>query len=76
MEPTHHVRVWGGVGVSVGEAMETKLDEYRANAFACEKNAKEATDRVIKRQWEDLAIQWHYLSNQVTKLLGTLQSPK
>ena len=49
--------------------MEAKLDEYRAKALACEKNAKEATDRAIKRQWEELAVEWHYIANQAAEVL-------
>jgi hypothetical protein len=56
--------------------MKTKIDEYRANALACEKKAQEATDQVIKRQWEELAIQWHYIANQVARLLDILQPLK
>jgi hypothetical protein len=56
------------------EPMETKSDEYRTNAFACERNAKEATDRAIKRQWEELAIQWHYMANQAARLPDLFQS--
>ena len=54
--------------------MEAKTDQYRVHAFQCEKNAKEATDPAIKCQWEELAIQWHYMANQAAWLLGILQS--
>ena len=48
--------------------MSAKADEYRLKAAVCEKNAGEATDPNIKRQWEELAIQWHYMANQAARL--------
>jgi hypothetical protein len=48
--------------------MSAKADEYRLKAALCERNAREATDRNIKRQWDELAIQWHYMANQAARL--------
>jgi hypothetical protein len=82
MEPTHHVRVLSSGDVSGSpakrgaEPMEAKIDEYRASAFACEKKAKEAADRTIKLQWEELAMQWHSMANQAARLLDMLQPLK
>jgi hypothetical protein len=46
----------------------TKAEEYRTKALACERHAEEANDRTIKLQWEELAIQWHYMANQAARL--------
>ena len=48
--------------------MVTKAEEYRTKALACERHAEEANDRTIKLQWEELAIQWHYMANQAARL--------
>ena len=53
--------------------MVAKAEDYRAKAITCERNAKEATDRTIKQQWEELAIQWHYMANQAARLSGEAQ---
>jgi hypothetical protein len=43
-------------------------EEYRGKAIACEKMAKEVTDRAIRDQWQELAINWHYMANQAARL--------
>jgi hypothetical protein len=48
--------------------MIAKSEEYRARALECEQCAKQATDKAIRRQWEDLAIQWHAMANQAAWL--------
>jgi hypothetical protein len=37
---------------------------YRSRALACEQRAKQTfADPIVKEEWEDLAIQWHMMSN-------------
>ena len=50
--------------------MDTKSDDFRVKALVCEQHARETTDRAIRRQWEDLAIQWHLMANQAARLSG------
>jgi hypothetical protein len=50
--------------------MIAKTEEYRKKALVCEGIAKEATDRSIKKQWDELAVQWHYMANQAARLSG------
>ena len=48
--------------------MPRKSDRYRAQAVLCEQRAKETTDRGVRQQWEELAIQWHSMANQAVRL--------
>lgn len=36
---------------------------YRLRALACEERARHTPDPIIKKEWEDLAIEWHLLAN-------------
>jgi hypothetical protein len=45
----------------------SKTEEYRTRAIACEMRAKEVTDPAMKRQFEELAMQWHYMANQTAR---------
>ena len=45
---------------------------YRLRALASEQRAREATDPAIKKEWEDLAIQWHLIAHMAAELRGTL----
>ena len=47
--------------------MISRAEEYRARAIACEESAKEVSDLVMKRQFEELAAQWHYMANQAAR---------
>ena len=37
-------------------------DLYRLKALEAEQRAKEAPDPEIRRQWSDLAIEWHAMA--------------
>jgi hypothetical protein len=50
---------WRRAGLHV---MMTRSEEYRARALDCGQHAKEASDRAIRQQWQDLAIQWHAMA--------------
>lgn len=37
-------------------------DWHRTRALQCEKRAHEATDTIVKRDWQEVAIEWHFLA--------------
>ena len=39
--------------------MAEQSSTYRLRALASEQHAREASDPAIKKEWENLAIQWH-----------------
>ena len=43
---------------------------YRLRALASEQRAREASDPTIKKEWEDLAIQWHLIAHIAAELRG------
>jgi hypothetical protein len=43
---------------------------YRLRALASEQRAREVLDPAIKKEWEDLAIQWHLIAHIAAELLG------
>jgi hypothetical protein len=43
---------------------------YRLRAPASEKRAREGSDPAIKKEWEDLAIQWHLIAHVAAELRG------
>jgi hypothetical protein len=42
---------------------KTRTDMYRAKALDCEQRAREASHPTSKRDWEELAIDWHAMAN-------------
>lgn len=42
----------------------------RARALACEQNARSAMDAALRREWEELAIQWHLMANVAARVSG------
>jgi hypothetical protein len=45
---------------------------YRLRALASEQRARNAPDRGIKREWEDLALQWHLVAHVAAELRGEI----
>jgi len=41
---------------------------YRLRALTSEQRARHASDSTIKREWEELAIQWHSIANVAAQL--------
>ena len=41
---------------------------YRLRALASEQHARESSDPAIKKEWEDLAIQWHLIAHIAAEL--------
>ena len=42
---------------------KSRTDMYRMKALACEQRAREVSDPTSKRDWEELAIEWHTMAN-------------
>jgi hypothetical protein len=49
-------------GASTTPIMVEPSSTYRLRALASEQRAREASDPAIKKEWEDLAIQWHLIA--------------
>jgi hypothetical protein len=45
---------------------------YRSRAVACEQRCREISDPALKREWQDLAIQWHLMSNVAAQADGQI----
>jgi hypothetical protein len=45
--------------------MANQSDIYRLRAISAEQRAKQSADASIKKEWDDLAIQWHLIANVV-----------
>jgi len=43
---------------------------YRLKAQVCEQRAIEASDPTSKRDWEELAIEWHTMASFAAKASG------
>jgi len=57
---------------SVVACMAEPSSTYRLRALASEQRAREASDPAFKREWEDLAIQWHLIAHIAAELRGHL----
>jgi hypothetical protein len=44
-----------------------RTDMYRLKAQVCEQRAIEASDPTSKRDWEELAIEWHTMASFAAK---------
>jgi hypothetical protein len=42
----------------------------RARALACEQNARAAMDAALRKEWEQLAIEWHIMASVAARLSG------
>lgn len=52
--------------------MVDQSSTYRLRALASEQHAREASDPTIKKEWEELAIQWHLIAHIAAELGGRL----
>ena len=50
--------------------MSNLSQTYRLRALASGQRAREASDPIVKNDWEDLAIEWHLLANSSAKANG------
>ena len=46
----------------------TKADEYRAHAAECEKQAARAMNLRVKKQMQDIAVQWREIAERDERL--------
>ena len=53
-------------------AFKNRTDTYRMKALACEQRAKDASDPTAKRDWEELAIEWHTMANFAARATGEI----
>jgi len=51
-----------------------RTDMYRAKALDCEQRAREASDPTSKRDWEELAIEWHTMANFAAREIPLIDS--
>lgn len=42
----------------------------RVRAEACEHNARTALDAILRKEWEELAIQWRLMASMAARLSG------
>jgi len=42
----------------------------RVRAEACEQRARATTDPTLRREWEELGIQWHLVANVAAQMAG------
>ena len=45
---------------------------YRMKALACEQRARDTCDPTSKRDWEELAIEWHTMANFAARATGEI----
>jgi hypothetical protein len=45
-------------------------DNYRIKALMCEQRATEVSDPASKRDWQELAIEWHTMANFAARADG------
>jgi hypothetical protein len=45
---------------------------YRMKALACEQRARDTSDPTSKRDWEELAIEWHTMANFAARATGEI----
>ena len=55
-------------GTTIYPCMVEPSSTYRLRALASEQHAREASDPAIKKEWEDLAIQWHLIAHIAAEL--------
>src|ERR1700730_18233801 len=64
------VDAWPTLAADLEQSSAASSQTCRGKAIACEQRAEETKDRTIRRQWEDLAMQWHLRANQSARLHG------
>lgn len=43
---------------------------YRSRAVACEQHVRTAPDMATRKEWQELAIQWHLLASAAAETVG------
>jgi hypothetical protein len=54
--------------VAINELDKAKM--HRMRAVRCNQRASQATDPQVKRDWEELAIEWHHLASEAERSDG------
>jgi hypothetical protein len=47
-----------------------KAKLHRMRAVMCDQHASQATDPQVKRDWEELAMEWHHLASEEERTTG------
>jgi hypothetical protein len=68
----YHERLIYITGTTIYPCMVEPSSTYRLRALASEQHAREASNPAIKKEWEDLAIQWHLIAYIAAELRGHL----
>ena len=50
--------------------MEAQSRTYRLRAVQSEQRARNASDPLVKAEWNELAIEWHLLAGAVAQAAG------
>jgi hypothetical protein len=50
--------------------MKSESQLFRLRAIQSEKRARDASDPLVKAEWQELAIEWHLLANAVAQTSG------
>ena len=48
----------------------SRTDDYRMKAIACEQQASDASNPTSKKDWEELAIEWHAMASLAPRALS------
>ena len=43
--------------------VRSQSDTFRKRALICERRAKETIDPAFKREWQELAMEWHAIAS-------------
>jgi hypothetical protein len=58
-------------GASVDPMSESdNANMHRLRAVMCHQRAEQTRDPELKRAWEELAIEWHHLASEVSRVAG------
>jgi hypothetical protein len=50
----------------------SRTDNYRMKAIACEQQASDASNPTSKKDWEELAIEWHAMASLAPRTNGEI----
>jgi hypothetical protein len=52
--------------------MKVQSRTFRLRAIQSEQRARDASDPLIRGEWEELAIEWHLLANAIAQESGEI----
>ena len=53
----------------MAEFSDSLAAKHRARAIVCELRSREAPEVVTRKEWTELAIEWHALANAAARLI-------